>query len=56
MADDVTVVSGKYFEGMKEINSSKDSYDVAKQEDLWSWTARAVAKDEWEARRFAMLS
>ena len=27
-------VTGKYFEGLKEINSSVDSYDVQKQEDL----------------------
>lgn len=30
--------NGVYFEGMKQIKSSKDSYDEGKQEDLWKWT------------------
>jgi hypothetical protein len=35
---DVEGVSGRYFEGLREIKSSKDSYDESKQEDLWAWT------------------
>ena len=38
VGEDAEGVSGKYFEGMKEIKSSKDSYDESKQEDLWTWT------------------
>ena len=53
---DVAGVSGKYFQGMMEIKSSKDSYNEAKQEDIWSWTAKAVAKDEAEAKAFATLN
>ena len=41
---------GKYFEGTKEIRSSGPSYDETKQEDLWNWTIKAVAKDEMEKR------
>jgi NAD(P)-dependent dehydrogenase (short-subunit alcohol dehydrogenase family) len=32
--------TGVYFEGTKEIKSSNDSYDEAKQEDLWKWTVQ----------------
>lgn len=49
---DVEGVSGKYFEGRKEIMSSAVSYDVGKQEDIWAWTVRACAKDDEERRRF----
>lgn len=43
-ADDVEGVTGKYFEGRKEIPSSKDSYAEAKQDDLWEWTMKYVTK------------
>lgn len=36
VSPDVEGVTGKYFEGMKEIDSSKDSYDKSKQDDLWN--------------------
>ena len=52
VGDDVKGVSGKYFEGGKPIPSSKDSQVVEKQEDLWQWTVRRVAKDENERRAF----
>ncbi|KAI0906333.1 dehydrogenase/reductase [Ustulina deusta] len=45
-------ISGKYFEGRKEIPSSKDSYDEKKIEDLWQWTVKYCAQDEAEATRF----
>ncbi|RYP65664.1 hypothetical protein DL769_006243 [Monosporascus sp. CRB-8-3] len=51
-ADDVAGVSGKYFEGPKEIRSSKASYDEKKQDDLWQWTVKYCAQDEAEAARF----
>ncbi|CAG8978204.1 hypothetical protein HYALB_00011439 [Hymenoscyphus albidus] len=35
---EVEGVSGRYFEGSREIKSSNDSYDESKQEDLWTWT------------------
>jgi NAD(P)-dependent dehydrogenase (short-subunit alcohol dehydrogenase family) len=47
-----TDVSGKYYEGAKAIKSSDASYDTEKQEDLWNWTLKAVAKDEAERREF----
>ena len=53
---DVEGVSGKYFEGMKQIKSSVESYDLPKQEDLWAWTAKHVAVDDAEASRFETLS
>ncbi|KAJ5917416.1 hypothetical protein N7466_010970 [Penicillium verhagenii] len=46
---DVEGVSGRYFEGLREIPSSKDSLDEAKQEDLWRWTIDTVARDEEKA-------
>lgn len=52
VGDDVKGVSGKYYEGKKPIPSSKDSEVVEKQEDLWEWTVRRVAKDEDERRKF----
>ena len=45
-------VSGKYYEGQKQIPSSKDSQVVEKQDDLWEWTVKRVAKDESEQREF----
>jgi hypothetical protein len=45
-------VSGVYYEGDKEIKSSEDSYDKAKQEDLWEWTIKNTAADEEEIIRF----
>lgn len=47
--------SGKYFEGMRQIKSSVESYEVEKQQDLWEWTAKFVAMDEGEARAFEKL-
>ncbi|KAI1288061.1 dehydrogenase/reductase [Xylaria venustula] len=49
-------ISGKYFEGRKEIPSSKDSYDEKKIEDLWHWTVNYCAQDEAEAVRFENFS
>lgn len=52
VGNDVQGVSGKYYEGLKQIDSSKDSYDQAKQDDLWHWTVNFVAQDENERRAF----
>lgn len=52
IGDDVKGVSGKYYEGKEPIPSSKDSLVVEKQEDLWEWTVRRVAKDKNERREF----
>ncbi|KAF7900832.1 hypothetical protein EAF00_003053 [Botryotinia globosa] len=54
-AADVEGTTGKYFEGLNEIKSSKDSYDESKQEDLWDWTVSYLAKDELEKARFESL-
>lgn len=51
-AEDVEGVSGKYFEGFERIGSSVLSYDEGKQEDLWGWTVRAVARDGGEREVF----
>lgn len=55
IGDDVKGVSGKYYEGKKPIPSSKDSQVVEKQEDLWEWTVKRVAKDEHERLRFESI-
>lgn len=49
-------VSGKYFQGQNPINSSKDSYDESKQQDLWNWTAEFVGRDKAEVEAFKSLS
>jgi len=56
VGDDVEGISGKYFEGLREIQSSGDSFDEGKQEDLWEWTAKTVARDQAEAMAFKELS
>jgi NAD(P)-dependent dehydrogenase (short-subunit alcohol dehydrogenase family) len=57
VAQDVAGVSGKYYEGMKVIASSKDSYDEAKQEELWNWTVKFLADGDEEKRvRFDNLT
>ncbi|KAJ3170399.1 hypothetical protein HDU88_009028 [Geranomyces variabilis] len=43
---DVAGLSGKYFEGMREIPSSNASYDVGAQDDLWEWTKAFTAGHE----------
>jgi NAD(P)-dependent dehydrogenase (short-subunit alcohol dehydrogenase family) len=54
--EDVKGVSGKYVEGLKEIPSSKDSYVVEKQDDLWMWTVTHLANgDKAEAARYSEL-
>ena len=51
---DLEGVSGKYYEGEKAIQTSVDSYDVRKQDDLWDWTLRFLSggdegiKKKWE--------
>lgn len=46
-------VSGKYYEGKKEIPSSKDSYVKEKQEDIWEWTIKYCSNGEAaDAARF----
>ncbi|ROW16631.1 hypothetical protein VPNG_01489 [Cytospora leucostoma] len=47
-AADVRGINGKYYEGDKEIPSSKDSYDESKQDDLWSWTINYLANGDQE--------
>lgn len=56
VGEDVDGVSGKYLEGTKEIKSSTQSYDEAKQEDLWTWTVKYVAENEDELRAFDSFS
>jgi NAD(P)-dependent dehydrogenase (short-subunit alcohol dehydrogenase family) len=52
VGDDVKGVTGVYYEGYNQIKSSKDSYDVAKQEDLWQWTVKHIATNEEEIAKF----
>ena len=51
-ADEMALVSGKYFEGRKEIKSSQLSYNTDNHNDLWQWTVKYCAQDEAEAARF----
>lgn len=52
VAADVEGVKGRYFEGRKEIKSSVESYETAKQDDLWAWTVEWAASDGQELERF----
>lgn len=44
--------SGLYYEGTREIKSSKISYDESKQEDLWQWSVETLARNAEEQRLF----
>jgi NAD(P)-dependent dehydrogenase (short-subunit alcohol dehydrogenase family) len=55
VSPDVVGTSGKYYEGNKEIKSSKDSYDEKKQDDLWEWTVKNVSISEEERKKFGSL-
>lgn len=44
--------SGVYYEDLVEAKTSVDSYDEAKQEDLWKWTVETLARDDKEKRLF----
>ncbi|KAK6193297.1 hypothetical protein LQW54_012598 [Pestalotiopsis sp. IQ-011] len=46
VADNAANVSGKYFEGRKEIQSSQQTYDEKKQDDLWQWTIKHCVENE----------
>ncbi|GAA0600254.1 protochlorophyllide reductase [Virgibacillus siamensis] len=35
-------LSGKYWDGPKEITSSKDSYNVKRAEELWDWSSNVL--------------
>ncbi|KAJ0422960.1 NAD(P)-binding protein [Aspergillus carlsbadensis] len=50
----VAAGSGLYYEGRKVIRSSKDSYEREKQEDLWDWTVKHLARDPEEAALFSL--
>lgn len=52
LSPDVEGMSGVYFEGKKTIESSQDSHDLKKQEDLWTWTINNITTSEEEARSF----
>lgn len=56
VGDDVEGISGKYYEGLSQRTSSKDSFNEVKQEDLWNWTVAEIAQDDTEKRKFEDLS
>ncbi|EXJ93744.1 hypothetical protein A1O1_02137 [Capronia coronata CBS 617.96] len=49
-----TTTSGVYYEGRKQIESSVESYDTAKQDDLWKWTVKTLASNADELKEFDM--
>ncbi|PGH01147.1 hypothetical protein AJ79_08018 [Helicocarpus griseus UAMH5409] len=54
-AEEVRGKNGVYYEGRKKIRSSVDSYDEGKQEDLWAWTVKYLARDGDERRQFEVV-
>lgn len=55
VGSDAAGETGKYFEGMKKIPSSRDSYVEEKQDDLWRWTVNYLAQTDEERANFADL-
>ncbi|KAL6252767.1 hypothetical protein RBB50_000486 [Rhinocladiella similis] len=51
-----TETNGVYYEVRKPIESSVDSYDEKKQEDLWNWMVGFLAASEDEKQKFNNLS
>jgi NAD(P)-dependent dehydrogenase (short-subunit alcohol dehydrogenase family) len=51
IGNDVEGMSGKYYEGMREIRSSEVSYEVQKQEDLWKWGVKLFAKGDADVEK-----
>ncbi|EEA23578.1 hypothetical protein TMatcc_002455 [Talaromyces marneffei ATCC 18224] len=49
---DEEIGSGKYYEEDRQIKSSDASYDQDKQEDLWKWTIKTLAKNDSEMSQF----
>ena len=52
IGDEVKGKSGVYLQRLKVTKSSDASHEEPKQDDLWEWTAQAVANNENEARAF----
>lgn len=52
ISSDIEGQSGVYYDGREPIKSSKTSYEESKQEDLFMWTTKTVAKDEGEKSSF----
>lgn len=52
ISSDIEGQSGVYYDGREPIRSSKASYEKAKQEDLFMWTAKTLARDEREKSSF----
>ena len=52
LGEDLEGKSGLYYEGMKPIPSSVESYDEKKQEDLWEWTVSYLAQSDEEKAKF----
>ncbi|KAK9770774.1 putative Ketoreductase (KR) domain-containing protein [Seiridium cardinale] len=46
IADDMANVSGKYFEGHREMHSSTQSYDEKKHDDVWQWPINYCAENK----------
>lgn len=55
LGDEVKGKSGKYFKGRKEIPSSTQSHDEAKQGELWDWTVNFLSHNQEEKQRFENL-
>jgi NAD(P)-dependent dehydrogenase (short-subunit alcohol dehydrogenase family) len=52
LGKEVKGTNGVYFEGRGERGSSAESHEEKKQEELWEWTIKTVARDEEERKRF----
>ena len=56
LSANIAGVSGRYFEGKREIRSSIVSYDKATQDDLYDWTINFLSRNKEEASAFADFS
>ena len=55
VGDEYATWHGRYLLLDKEKKTSTESYDVAKQDELWDWTVKTMSKDSQEAERFDKL-
>ena len=49
------IKSGQYIVVANPGKSSEESYDVAKQEELWDWLVNTLARDDAEKKAFHVV-
>ena len=55
VSSDMTGVTSKVYDEIAPVSSSEESYDKAKQIDLWQWTVDHLARDDSEKQAFELF-